>query len=552
VAVSVVMAQQPEVSFQSKPFLVVWGLLFAPTFVLWIAFVTAVYALTRSRYATYAAGFGAISLTGWWATTGDMTWLTNWPLATIFSWSDLSVFELDRTALVLNRLTALGLAAFLGLVAIWAYGRREGDGTHRRTIPGRVRIAAAALAALPLLTGFLLWSHVHRSFQGDTVRERQKEYWRENVGTWGPSATEPTLPEVVHVDLDLDLDPADRAFQVEGTYHLANRTEHSLPWLPVTGGLFWEQLEWNLDGRPAEPEDRSGLHLFHLPEPLPPGGELRLGFRYRGVLNPGSTRNGQPPGTFEFLLDSGVVVTARNPDFVPVLGYQTQIGIDDDNRYESRIYPRNFHEGITPGDLDRSWFTHELRISAPADFTVNSTGYLGGVEESDGRKTWTWTTDYPVRVWNVIAGRYQVRRGEGTAVFYDKRHPWNVDSLLEALDASRRYFGEWYHPYPWRELRLSEFPGIVFYARGNATNIFFSEGTGFLTAPDERVDQAFTIAAHEAAHSWWGHLMSNGAGPGGIVLSEGGAHFATLMLLEQVRGPLQRMAFARYIESLYG
>ena len=55
---------------------------------------------------------------------------------------------------------------------------------------------------------------------------------------------------------------------------------------------------------------------------------------------------------------------------------------------------------------------------------------------------------------------------------------------------------------------------------------------------------AFSIAAHEAAHQWWGHIMAPGEGPGGIVLAEGAANFATLMLLEQMRGPQARQFFA--------
>ncbi len=352
----------------------------------------------------------------------------------------------------------------------------------------------------------------------------------------------------------MELVPAERRVESEGFYDLRNDTAEALPWMPVSGGLFWEDVSWTLDGEPFEPEDRSGLYLFRFTEPLPPGGTVRLGFRYKSVMPKGSTRNGLPPGTFEFILPSGLAATGRNPDFVPVVGFLPDVGVDEDNRYEPRLHPRNFHEGLTRGDLDRSPFTHLLRITAPADFTVNSTGILAGVEERGERRTWTWESDYPVRVFNVIAGRWDVKRGEGTAVFYHPDHAYNVDTMLEALDGARRHFSEWYHPYPWQELRLSEFPSVTIYARGNATNIFFSEGVGFLTlsTPSFGVDLAFMVAAHEAAHSWWGHVVSNGEGPGGVVLSEGGAEFATLMLMDELRGPFERQAFARQSERIYG
>ena len=61
-------------------------------------------------------------------------------------------------------------------------------------------------------------------------------------------------------------------------------------------------------------------------------------------------------------------------------------------------------------------------------------------------------------------------------------HRYNVDEIRECLDAARRYYSEWFFPYPWKELKLSEFPAWPRYAQGFPTNITFSEGVGFLTA----------------------------------------------------------------------
>ena len=84
----------------------------------------------------------------------------------------------------------------------------------------------------------------------------------------------------------------------------------------------------------------------------------------------------------------------------------------------------------------------------------------------DGRRTVVWESDHPVSFFNVIAGRWQVERGEGTAIYYDPGHPYNIAEMREALDAARRYYSEWFYPYPWRELKLSEFPNLASYAQG--------------------------------------------------------------------------------------
>ena len=100
-------------------------------------------------------------------------------------------------------------------------------------------------------------------------------------------------------------------------------------------------------------------------------------------------------------------------------------------------------------------------------------------------------------------------------------------------------------PYPWRELRLNEFPAYAEYARGNATNIFFSEGVGFLSARDAGVPTWPSPSRPTSRPTSGGDTSWRaGEGPGGIVLAEGAANFATLMLLEQMRGPQARMFYA--------
>ncbi len=541
-----------------RPFLLVWGLLLPPTLIVWCAFVAAVLVITRSRYATYGIGLAAMVVTVFAFTRNDMSWVGNWPLigggegGSPITWSDLGTFDFDRTALVLNRLLVLALAVPLAWAAVRFFPRRERDrmrpalfvAERRRTL-----LTFAAMIVVPLGLGLALWGQVNRGFQGGAVEERQKEYWQKNHATW---LNQPQ-PYVTHVDMDLDFEPAERAFRVAGAYDLQNRKDKELNWFAISGGTAWKNLAWTLNGKPWTPEDRDGLYVFRLPQPMTPGAGLRLGFRYRGTMLAGISRNGGDVPLGEFILPSGIILTGRNPNFVPVLGYVERIGVDEKNRYEPRIYPPKFYEGITDADLDRSAFTQKIRITAPAEYTVNSTGILTGETEKDGRRTVTWESDYPLRVFNVAAGRgWAVKRGPGTAVFYYPGHPWNVQSLLDALNGARRYYAEWFGPYPWRELRLNEFSALAIYARGNATNIFFSEGAGFLSMRTPQADPAFAIAAHESAHQWWGHILAGGEGPGGIVLAEGAANFSTLMLLEQMRGFQPRMRFATQMEARYG
>ena len=173
-------------------------------------------------------------------------------------------------------------------------------------------------------------------------------------------------------------------------------------------------------------------------------------------------------------------------------------------------------------------------------------------EVRQGRRTVVWESDHPVRLFNIVAGRYAVREGRGTAIYYHPEHHYNIEEMSAALDAARTHYSEWFHPFPWELLKLSEFPGFAGYAQGFPTNITFSEAIGFLTKSDPRSNAAFTVVAHEAAHQWWANILAPGRGPGGNMLAEGMSHYATLLLHEEVLGERSRIAFAKQIEESYG
>ncbi|HXO18949.1 MAG TPA: hypothetical protein VOA87_03385 [Thermoanaerobaculia bacterium] len=545
-----IILSQGRMGVSPGPFLLVWGLLLLPTLLLWTAFVTAVYALTDNRYLTYGIGLLAMVATAALYLRGWMNWVGNWPLIDAVRWSDLGTFEIDRRALWLNRLLALSLVPLLAFLAVRAFRRRESDRAAGRSAGRRRRtLQLAALAAPPLVLGLALYLAVEEGFQGGAAFHRHQEYWRQNLTTW----LQAPQPYVRHVELDVDLEPAERAFRVNGFYDLDNPKPYEIPWFAVTGGIGWQDLAWTLDGKPYRPlerEERTGLFLF--PLPTAPGAGHRLGFRYHAVLLPGISRNGGELALGQFILPSGVIVNGRNPDFLPVIGFRPDIGVDEHNRFEPRRFPPDFWQGELDAGLDRSAFTSRMRITAPAEYTVTSTGALTAETRSGGRKTWVWESDYPLRVLNIAAGRWAVKRGHGTAVYYYPGHPYNVDDILGTLDGARRWYAEWFGPYPWRELRLNEFPAIAVYGQGNATNIFFSEAVGFLGAPGALPDLPFTVTAHEAAHQWWGHILAPGEGPGGLILAEGAANFSTLLLLDQMRGPAERIAFATQREAFYG
>jgi ABC-2 type transport system permease protein len=554
VAAAITLLAQGKTGISLRPFLVIWGLLLVPTFVVWSAFIAAVHSITRNRYTSYAIGLGVMYLTGWFLSRGKMTWVWNVGLWNAVSgqWSDLGTFELLRHSLLLNRLLWISAAGFFLAVAVRFFPRRDLDASGilaslrpKPLFRNGLRLGGFLIA--PLVFGFWLQRDIDHGFEGETFKKLGKDYWAKNVETW-KDAPKPSITDVV---LDLELQPARSWFHARGTYTLTNLHEKALRQIALTPGPQFRHRSWTIDGEKVEPDDRAGLSVFTLDRPLEKDGRIALGFEHDGVFPDGSTKNGG--GTMEFILPSGVVMTSFQPSFVPTLGFLDGIGVDEDNKTDPKVYPDDFYEGITESGFgnDIAHTTH-ITLHAPAEYTLNSSGIMVSDEVKDGVRTSIWESDRPVNFFNVVAGKWSVRRGKGTAIYYHPGHEYNLDEMSSCLDGALKHYSEWFRPYPWKELKLSEFPGLSSYAQGFATNITFSESIGFLTQsePEERL--AFMVTAHESAHQWWGNIIEPGKGPGGDVLSEGMAHFSTILLTEEMLGLRERISMCKKFEARYG
>ena len=538
--------------FAILPFAATWGLVLIPAFIFWTALLTLLYSILRGRYSSYGAGLAILFFSfGGDGIGGSGSWVTNWSGAGFVTWSDMGTFALHGTPLVLSRLLYLSLVPVLVVLSIRLYPRRDLDLAKlvqhfkRRSVPvGAARLLALAAPAIILAAVLAIGGRT--GFQGAAATDWEKDYWRANTANW----TGFLMPSVSRVDMDLDFEPRERSVTVRGAYTFLNHRDYPYNRLPITAGP-WDPIEWTMNGESHEPGGRSRLLVFDLEEPLAPGDSVKIGFSYDVTYLHGMSRGSGGPG--QFILESGIVMNHYSLSFVPLPGYVPEIGVDEDNRASPRDYPEDFYEGVTEPRF--GWaaapFHVRTRITTPEDYTANGVGRLISDEVAGGRRTVVWETEHPVSSFNVIAGRFAVKTGNGTAIYHHPEHDYNVEEMSAALDSARHYFSEWFHPYPWELLKLSEFPAYQGYAQSYETNIVFSEGIGFLTRSAPGTNVAFSVAAHEAAHQWWGNMLEPGEGPGGNVLSEGMANYAAKLLLQQVHGDRYRMEFSADREATY-
>jgi ABC-2 type transport system permease protein len=447
---------------------------------------------------------------------------------------------------------AIGLAIFFGFVAVRWYRRREPDVARiiHRLRPRALAGAALRLAPwvkLPVIAGTWLAVEVGRGREGGAAKKQAEDYWRKSLATYRDAPS----PSLRRAELHLDLFPERSGYHARATYELVNDLEKPLRQILLTGGPHWEKLAWTRDGAPCRPEDRARLYVFTpAGGVLAPGESTTIGFEHEGTLPPGISR--KCASAREFILPSAVVLNSSQLSVVPMLGFFDVIGVDEENRQGAKVYPDDFYEGQTDSftGAARSPFATRITITGPADFTLNSVGTQVEDSVNDGRRTAVWVSEHPVSFFNVIAGRWAVERGEGTAVFYHPGHPYNVPEMRRALDGARRYYSDWFFAFPWGELKLSEFPNLAGYAEGFPTDIIFSEA-GFLTESTPKIHAAFETTAHEAAHQWWGNILVPGKGPGAVVLGEGTSNFSAILVVEQVYGLNARIDFCERLEANY-
>ena len=576
-AIAMVIAKQwfdtkIAVEFDVPVLFLILGVLLAPTLIVWGAFVSFLYALLRNRFVVYGVALGALVGTGFATQFGYLNWVTKWHMWSSVQWSELDRLAFMWPAIATNRLLVLALAGFFIAATLSMWPRRTPD---IRAVADRMKpwplfraSLVPVLAALPVV-GIAIFAgvSVRQGYEGAPEREAQKAYWRRNARTW----EEMPVPALDRVDGEVRLFPETRSLSVKATCVIRNPHARPMAEVPITVGPHFTSRAWTVDGVATDPErkdqplpsieNRSGLFVITPARPLERDGTVTVSFEMEGAFPKGWSRSGAGAG--EFILPSGVVLTSFSPSFLPVVGFVEGVGVDGDNRRDAREYPLDHWKSRVDPAFGPAWATEvRLAVEGPADWKLNVVGVEKESTVVDGRRRTVWETEHPVRFFNIVGGPLEEISGEDATVYYSARTPHNIDTMVRALSAARRSYGAWFGPYPWENLRVTQFPGLAGYAQGFPGNISFSEGIGYLSRPvapgadgpldaGGALDAAFYVVAHESGHQWWGNIVMPGKGPGGNIISEGLAEFSALMLLHHELGEEQAATLRRRWEKQY-
>ncbi|MBT5220037.1 MAG: hypothetical protein HOI35_14335 [Woeseia sp.] len=448
---------------------------------------------------------------------------------------------------------------------MWTRGPQEQFTARLRNMKANMTRATGIVAAVATI-GFVgmfasIYYNTHvlnEYITNDDQRANSAEYERKYIGLKGQP-----IPRITDIKIDIELYPEEQRFVAHGEYVLENKTDLNLIGVPIGFGTQTNISDLLLAGATLESsDDKYNLHHFVFDKPLEPGEKRTLtytaerapkGFKHRGNL-PGLLNAGG--GVF----GNGTFV--NNSALGPTIGFNEGATLTDRNsRWRENLEPTPRYPDLddeTEWDnsyltQDADWVHFEAIVTTSADQIGIAPGYL--IDESlDGdRRRFHYKMDAPMQnLYAILSARYEsiVENWNGIelSVYYQQGHEWNVDRMMESLEASLKYFGENLSPYQYRQMRVLEFPAYSSFAQSFPNTVPWSEGLGFIAdlRDPEDIDYVFYVGAHEVAHQWWGHQVSSAKVQGQTVLVETLAQYSALMVMEHEYGEHMMRRFLKW------
>ena len=470
-----------------------------------------------------------------------------------YTYSDMNGYGHFVPALFWSIVYWFAIMAVLGVISV-ALARRGAEDSLRarahlafRLAP---RLAPLALLFAVIAIGAGSWyfynAHVLNEYLDSKARrDIQADYERkfkqyENL----------LQPKVTAVDAAINIYPDRRSFDGSVRLTLQNKTDQPITQIHLTDQ---KQSVTNVHfDRPFHRLSSAARNLYSiyaLEQPLAPGETLtftcNVGHQTRGFRDGNELPEFAYNGTF---FDS---------DYLPYIGYNTNVELDDPRRRREEKLPA-LEEMAHRGDPAHSvnniflnesdWITYHTVVSTSPDQIGIAPGYLQREWQADGRRFFEYSmgSTHILDFFAYISARYQIRKetyhgpnGDVTLeVYYDPAHTYDVGDMLASSRAGLDYYQRIYSPYQFSQYRIFEFPRYRTFAQSFPNTIPYSEGIGFIGRVKKPTDIDFTyfVTAHELGHQWWAHQLVGANVEGSNMMSESLAEYSALQVMAHKYG----------------
>ena len=364
------------------------------------------------------------------------------------------------------------------------------------------------------------------------------------------------IPVITKVNALVDIYPHQR--RIEASAEVVVKNKQDTPISRVLVSYPQHTPEWNIDIPGAEivemmPEYRSAWLEFK--KPLAPGAEIA------GNISVVRDHAGFKDRDFDVALaENGTFID--NYSLFPVMGFRSDLLINDRHERRKRDLPERprANKLEDSSKYSQSFFgkgvdfiDFETTVSTSPEQIAIAPGYLQKEWTKNGRRYFHYKMDSPmVAFYSFLSAKHEVKRdkhnGVNIEVYYDAKHSWNVDVMIQGVKDSLDYFEAEFGPYQHKQMRIIEFPGYRSFAQSFANTVPYSENIGFIAdlRDPEAIDYVYYVTAHEVAHQWWGHQVGAADVQGSAILSESLSQYSAIMVLKKRYGDNQIRRFLKY------
>ena len=357
--------------------------------------------------------------------------------------------------------------------------------------------------------------------------------------------------KIVGTKVAVDVYPETRDFEAKGTYVLKNKTTQPIQQIYLQRNVdpeIKDEVTFNVPTTISESWENFKFYIYELENPVAVGDSIEMDFVTKfhtdGFVEGGSNTEILHNGTF------------FNSTYFPTFGYQSgnELSSDDDRKdndlpVKDRMRPRDHPVGVTEnllgGTADRIRF--DITISTSPEQIAIAPGYIQREWEENGRKYYHYKMDQPIlNFYSIVSAEYEVvkdtwsngKQDVNLEIYYHKGHEYNLERMMRSMKKSLDYFTKNFSPYQYRQLRIMEFPRYRSFAQSFSNTVPFSEEIGFmLDVGEDDVDIPFYVTAHEIAHQWWAHQVTEAGVQGNAMSSETMSQYSALMVMKQELKP---------------
>ncbi|MEM6317619.1 MAG: M1 family aminopeptidase [Bacteroidota bacterium] len=367
-------------------------------------------------------------------------------------------------------------------------------------------------------------------------------------------------PKIVAVNVDMNIFPKKRQFKASGYYTLINKSDQPIDTL-VINYLSNLNNTYSFDKTTEIVSQEAIADVGHfdvltLETPLLPGDSMRMNFSNES--NPITALH-----TNDWVKSNGTLI---KDDVFPRLGNWLAF-------FKSESHHGHNHDRPHPADStsmvhsymarDADQVDFEATVSTSSDQVALAPGELKKEWKQDGRRYFYYKMNEKISPsYLFMSGDYAVKKdqwqGIHLAIYYDPKHPYNIDRMMAGLKAGLAYCTKHYSPYQFKQTSIVEFSqtgGAS--AHGYPSIIPTGEGAGFIADVDdsnaESIDYPFGLAVHEVAHQWWGHQVMPANVLGAKMVVESMADYTRARVTKKEEGvkkyrELIKQTTAKYIE----